>query len=243
MTQQLATYLRCKNQENSAVKQNYDCKYCGTKFHKESSVAKHICVKKRRHMEINTQESRIGFRAFQRFFEITMSSKKQKTCAEFIDSPYYIDFVKFGNHIVNLKPVYPEQFIDFVINNSVKLKDWTKDYVYDTYINALVKKEPADSAVERSITEIIKWTDNNNTPFVTFFSQITANEASYLIRTGKISPWVLYLSDSGGKLVERFNMDHSNVIGDIIDPGYWVKKFKNNEDVAYVKTLLAQAGI
>jgi len=220
------------------------CKYCGKSFVKESTLSVHMCVKKRRYMEIETPGSRFGLRVFQKFYEITSNAKKLKTQQEFIDSQYYTDFAKFGNYIVNLKPVYPEQYIEFVIKNSVKIKDWTNDEVYYLYIENLVKTEPPNSAAERTITEIMEWSEINKEPFTEFFTKITANEASHLIRMGRISPWVLYLSDSAGKLMNRFNEDHSKIIGDIIDPGFWMKKFKKSpEDVVYIKDVLKQAGL
>jgi hypothetical protein len=224
--------------------QSFECKYCGTKFHKESTLQTHLCVKKRRHIDLNSSGSRFGFRTFQRFYEITANSKKLKTTDDFINSPYYIEFVKFGNHLATLRPVYLEQFIDFVIRNGVKLKDWTKDFVYDTYIEDLVKREPAVSATERTITDIMDWCEKNNSEFKYFFENVSANEAAYMIRTGRISPWVLYLCATGGDLMNRFNEDHAKMIGSIIDPGFWMKKFKkNDEDVEYIKNLLEQAGL
>lgn len=203
-----------------------------------------MCVKKKRHMEINSSGSRFGFRAFQRFYTLTMGAKKPKLVDEFINSPYYTDFAKFGNHLDNLRPVYIEKYIDYVIMNGVKLKDWTKDFVYDVYIEDLVKKEPAGSAIERTITEIMGWCEKNNVEFTKFFSSISANEAAYLIRTGRISPWVLYLAAGGDSLMSRFNEDHEKMIGSIIDPGQWMQKFKKDtEEVEYIKELLVQAGL
>lgn len=224
--------------------QNFECKYCGNKFHKENTLSTHMCVKKRRYMEKDSQATRFGLRTFQRFYDLTMASKKTKTFDEFVDSPYYIEFAKFGNHLVNLRPVYPEQFIDFVIKSGAKLKDWTKDFVYDTYIEELVKKEPAESATERTIAELVEWSTNNNTNFSDFFKVISANEAAHLIRTGKISPWVLYLCESGEILQNKFTEDHAKIIGHIIDPGFWMRKFRQNEnDVDYIRSLLEQAGL
>lgn len=231
-----------KKESNFKVIQNFECKYCGKKFHKENTLSAHMCVKKRRYMEKDTQASRFGLRTFQRFYDLTMASKKVKTVDDFIDSPYYIDFAKFGNHLANLRPVYPEQFIDFVIKGGVKLKDWTKDYVYETYIEDLVKKEPPVSATERTIAEIISWSEKNNTNFEDFFKLISPNEAAYMIKTGRISPWVLYLADSGEILQNKFNEDHAKIIGDIIDPGFWMRKFKQNDlDVTYIRSVLEQA--
>lgn len=230
--------------KKKTMEQNYECKFCKTKFHKETTLISHMCVKKQRHTDINSAGSRFGFMAFKRFYEISANSKKPKTHQDFIDSPYYIDFAKFGNHLALLRPVYIDQFIDFVIKNSVKLKDWTKDFVYDMYIDDLIKREPALSATDRSITEIMNWCEKNTVAFDQFFITISANEAAYMIRTGKISPWVLYLCATGGTLMDKFNEDHSKIIGVIIDPGFWMKKFKKqDDDVEYIKSLLGQAGL
>ena len=245
MTKSLKKSLRTIQKEsNKIVLQPFDCKYCGKKFHKATTLTTHMCVKKRRNLEIDTPASRFGFRTFQRFYDLTMAAKKPKTIQEFIDSEFYIDFVKFGNHLADLKPIYPDKFIDFVIKNGTKLKDWTKDYVYFTYIEDLVKKEPAEAAVDRSISEIIEWSQLNKREFIDFFVDISANEASHMIRYGKISPWVLYLSESASNLMSRFNDDHSAIIGDIIEPGFWMKKFrKDTVDVDYIRSVLEQAGL
>jgi len=220
------------------------CKHCNKSFAKISTLSTHMCVKKQRYLDINQAGPRFGLRAFQRFYELTTQSKKIKTIEEFIDSPYYIDFARFGNHLAILKPIYIEKYIEYVILAGVKLKDWSKDFVYDLYIEDLVKKEPAINATERSITEIMIWCENNNTEFSKFFSEVNVNESAHLIRTGRISPWVLYLAESGEALMLRFNDDHSKMIRLVIDAGFWMKKFKKDkEDVEYIRTLLEQAGL
>ena len=248
MTKQLkkssSQVKQSKKTDLGAMEQNFKCKYCGTSFHKESTLSTHMCVKKQRYLDVNATGPRFGFRTFQRFYELTTQSKKIKTIDDFINSPYYIDFVKFGNHIAALKPVHTEKFIDFVIMNGVKIKDWNKDFVYSTYIEDLVRKEPATSAVERTITEILEWSEENSVEFSNFFKSVNANEAAYLVKTGKISPWVLYLGSTGGDLMSRFNEDHSKMIAAIIDPAFWMKKFKKqDDDVEYVRDLLDQVGL
>jgi len=226
------------------MEQNHQCKFCNKKFHKDITLATHMCVKKRRYADLGSSGPRFGFRVFQRFFELTTKNKTPKTQEEFIDSPYYIAFVKFGHHLVSLQPLHMDQFIDSVIKGGVALKDWTKDVVYYTYIEDLLKKEPAISATERTITTIMTWSENNNEEFHKFFYVVSANEAAYMIKTGKISPWVLYLCATGGELMCRFNEEHGNIIGNIIDAGFWMKKFKqNSDDVEYIKNLLEQAGL
>ena len=226
------------------MKQDFQCKYCSAKFHKATTLHTHMCVKKQRYLDTEQPGPRIGFRAFQRFYELTTRSKNVKSVQDFIDSPYYIDFAKFGNHLATLKPMYTDKYIEFVIMGGVKLKDWTKDSVYDLYIVDLVKKEPAESATDRSITTIIEWCTTNNILFDKFFVEVNANEAAYMIKVGKISPWVLYLAESGEALMSRFNEDHSKMIGPAIDAGFWMRKFKKDtEDVIFIRALLEQAGL
>lgn len=226
------------------MEQKYECKFCKTKFHKEQTLITHMCVKKRRHMDSGLAGSRFGFLAYQRFYAISMGAKKPKTLDEFINSPYYIDFAKFGNHLALLKPVHMEQYIDFVIKNGVDLKDWTKDHVYDIYIEDLIKKEPATAAADRSITEIAEWCEKNKVPFNEFFQRITANEAAHIIRSGRLSPWILYLSLTGDALVQKFNEDHGRMIGKIIDPNFWMRKFKKAEDdMNYITEVMKAANL
>jgi hypothetical protein len=143
-----------------------------------------------------------------------------------------------------LKPVNIEQYIDFVILSGLKIPKWTTDPVYELYIENLVKTEPPSTAADRTVSVIIEWSEKNNTPFTQFFSNISANEAAYLIKTGKISPWVLYLCKSAEDLQSRFTEDHDPMIKSMIDPGYWMRKFKkSDDDVEYIKSLLEQAGL
>jgi hypothetical protein len=220
------------------------CKYCSKTFSKISTFSTHMCVKKRRMMDINATGPRLGFRAFQRFYELTTNSKHPKTAEEFISSQYYTDFARFGNYLTDLRPIHIEQFIDFLIKNSIKLKDWTKEPIYHIYLDDFLKKEPAVSAVERSIKEIMCWCEKNSVEFYNFFASIHPNEAALMIRAGKISPWILYLGTTADTLMSKFNEDHEKMIGSIIDPGFWSKKFKKNtDDVEYIQSILEQAGI
>lgn len=226
------------------MEQNYSCRFCNVKFHKETTLSTHMCVKKRRFMDIGSTGSRLGLMAFNRFYELTTKSKKAKTAEDFINSSYYTEFAKFGNYLSALKPSHLNKFVDYVILNGVKLKDWCREDIYWLFVDDFIKKEPAISAVERTITELAEWCEENNVDFFKFFETVSSNEAAYLIQSGKISPWVLYLSSSGEKLLDKFNDDHAKMIGTVIDPGFWMRKFKKDpEEVEYIRKLLTDSGL
>ena len=220
------------------------CPFCEKGFSTEKTLASHMCVKKRRYADRKTPGARLGFRVFQRFFEITTRSRNIKTEIEFIKSQYYSDFVKFGRHLVSLNPLAPDQFIDFVIENGVKLKEWTSPHVYETFLQEYIKREPAERAVERTIIEMDKWAQLHEVHYNKFFSGVSEVEATFLIRSGKISPWVLYLSDSANELLERLNREQGTIIESAINPTEWHKIFsKHEDDVKFVKSIIAKAGL
>lgn len=220
------------------------CKYCNKEFQQEKTLASHMCPKKRRMAEKDTLSSRLGFRVFQRFYELTTMQKQPKTFEEFVGSQYYTDFVKFGRHLGQRDAINTEKFIDFVITNGVKLRDWRKPYVYESFLQELMKKEPVERALERSIITLNEWAEENNTTFDKFFDEVTTTEATHIIQAGRISPWVLYLSDKAGNLLSRLSSEQGTMIQAVIDPNTWKVRFANRkDDVEFAIEILDKAGL
>ena len=145
----------------------FECQYCQKKFKGEKTLMVHVCEPKRRYMNKNEKYSRLAFYAFNRFYEMTQAVGKPIEFDMFAKSKFYLGFTKFGKHIININAINPEEYIDFVIRNSVKLNKWTSDSVYETYIQELNRKESADRAVERSILLMQKWGEEYDRPFNT----------------------------------------------------------------------------
>lgn len=233
-----------KKSKKSSLNRDNMCKFCKKGFSSEKTLSSHMCVKKRRFTDKDTPGARLGFRVFQRFYELTTQSKKPKAVMDFIDSTYYNDFVKFGRNLVEINPLAPDQFIDFVIKNGIKLKSWTAPYVYETFLSEYIKKEPAEKAVERTIVEMDAWATMHDTEFKYFFRDVSEVEATYLIKSGKISPWILYLADSSELLLSRLNEEQGAIISTAIDPTTWHKIFQRKiDDVKFVKDVISKAGL
>lgn len=220
------------------------CKFCSKGFSSEKTLISHLCPKKKRYADKDTPGARLGFRAFQRFFELTTQSKTPKSEMDFIQSPYYIAFVKFGRYLIDLHPLSPEEFTDFLIKNAIPLKSWCVEAVYEKHLSLYTKKEPACRAAERSIVTMTVWADENNDDYNNFFKHVHPVEATHLIRSGHISPWVLYLAESGQELFDRLNDEQAKLISNVIDPDYWQDKMlKKKDDVVFIRTILKGANI
>ena len=223
---------------------NYKCEYCGKTFAKEKTLAVHVCEQKRRHLGKDEKHVQAGLFTYQRFYEITQKAKSQKSFDDFASSPYYTAFVKFGSFLINTAPIYPERFIDFVIKSGVKLDHWCRDELYETYVSELIKIEPADGAIQRTITTMMDWAEKNSAPWEHYFQYVNLNRAAHDIKEGLISPWILLNSRAGKEMLKRMNDEQLEIVGPIIDPQYWMQRFKNlPADTELTKDLIKEAKI
>ena len=223
---------------------DYKCEYCGKLFAKEKTLVVHICEQKRRYLSQNEKHVQMGLLTFQKFYDYAQKGKTQKTFDDFASSPYYTAFVKFGSFLVNSSPIYPERFIDYVIKSGIKLDHWCRDDLYETYLNELIKVEPADGAIQRTIQTMMDWADNNSAEWTHYFAYVNLNRATHDVKEGLISPWILLNSKSGKDLLRRMTDEQLAIVGPIIDPAFWSKRFKSlPADVELVKDVIKEAGI
>ena len=138
------------------AEQPFGCVHCGKKFMQEKTLFAHMCEPKRRAMQKDEKRVQSGYYAFNRWYRLTQNAKKDKTYEEFCKSSYYNAFVKFGSFLNNVNPLYPEKFIDFVIKSGVKLDHWCRDALYELYLYEMIKQEPVESAVQRSLQTMME---------------------------------------------------------------------------------------
>jgi hypothetical protein len=226
------------------AEQPFDCVHCGKAFMKEKTLFAHMCEQKRRAMQKDEKRVQAGLMAFNRFYQLTQNAKKDKTYEDFCKSSYYNAFVKFGSFINNVNPLYPSKFIDHVIKSGVKLDHWCRDELYETYLYEMIKIEPVESAVQRTIQTMMEWADHSQAQFNHYFNYINLNKAVHDVRNGKISPWVILNCSSGKQMLNNFNDEQLDMIAPAFDLPYWLKKFKSvPADVALVQEICKEAGI
>ena len=193
--------------ELGPVEQGFTCKYCALSFVKESTLAAHTCEPKRRIFQKDEIGVRLGFNAWVRFFELTQGSaaSKTKTYDDFVTNRLYGAFVKFGRHLHSIRAINSSGFTDWVIKNNKKLDHWCKDEFYSEFLKEHIRRERAQEALERSIKEIGIWAEETNSPVESFFVTASPYKICMMITHGRISPWVIYCSDSGVKMLETLN--------------------------------------
>ena len=223
----------------------FGCEFCKRSFTTEKFLINHNCEKKRRWMSREQPKERFAFLAWHRFYTLSTNSAANKyTNRQFIDSQFYTAFVKFGRHIVDLDAMMPEKFIDFVIKANLPIDKWCHDSVYEQYVRELTKKETPEQALERMILLMQQWSNEHADPWNDFFRRISPAQATAWLRSGRISPWVLYTAKSAEELFARCSPEQLNLIKQYAPLGPWKIKFsKNQSGVKFIEETLSTAGI
>ena len=225
----------------------YSCKYCKKEFKKESTLAAHLCEPKRRHQQQNETGVQLGFKAYLRFYELTQGSAKLKTYEDFVASPYYMAFVKFGRYLVAIRCINTGSFIDWLLKNNKKIDYWTKDRMYSEWMRDYLKKENVKDALERALKEMQDLADKDSRlggKFDDYFRRANANRICQHVANGRISPWIVFNCASGVEFLETLNEEQLSMIIEWIDPDYWQRKFKDYmADTEWTKHILKQAGL
>ena len=211
---------------------SYSCEHCKSKFTKEKTLFVHMCEQKRRHLAKNEKHVQLGYQTYDRFYKITQKNDKTKTYEEFAQSPYYNAFIKFGSFMSNVNPLYPEKYIDYVVTSGVKLDHWCRESLYEEYVLNLIKNEPVEVALQRSIMHMTDWANNHDSVWNHYFLYVSTNRVTFDIKDGKISPWLLLNSENGRKLLSTLSEEQLVSIGTTIDPDFWFKKFRTMPDDA-----------
>jgi hypothetical protein len=226
------------------VPQPFKCVHCNKNFMQEKTLVAHMCERKRRALQKNEKRVQAGYMAFNRFWQLAQGGKKLKSYDEFCDTAYYNAFVKFGSFLNNVNPLYPEKFVDYVIKSGTKLDHWCRDDLYNKYLFEILKTEPVESAVQRTLQTMMEWGDEHNANFAHYFNYVSLNRAVHDILNGRISCWVMLNSVTGKEMLQKMSDEQLNMIAPAFDVPYWLRKFKEMPaDVVLVKEILDEVEI
>ena len=226
---------------------SFVCRYCKKSFVKETTLIAHMCEPKRRYQQEKETGVQLGLKAYLRFYEISQGSAKTKNYDDFVGSPYYTAFVKFGRHLVGVRCVNTASFTDWLLKNNKKIDHWCKEALYLEWLHEYMKKEAVQDALERALKEMQDYADSEpklQDNFNNYFRLGSANRIVHHISNGRISPWIVYNCDSGVDFVGSLNEEQIEIIMPWIDPDHWQRKFKDYlADTEWVKSVLAAAAL
>jgi hypothetical protein len=231
----------------SASKPTFKCQYCERSYSKESTLTAHLCEQKRRWQQEKETGVQWGLQTYLRFYETTQGSAKLKSYEDFVTSPYYSAFVRYGRHCVSIRAVNRGSFTDWLLKNNKKLDQWTKDSFYEEWLHGYLKRENVQDALERGMKEMQEYAETHpelKNGYTDYFRYGNANRICFHISTGRISPWVLFNCDTGVDFLGSLGSEHVALILHWIDPDVWQKKFSDYAaDTEWCRHVLREAGL
>lgn len=230
----------------TATAPKYECKYCNSKFAKEKTLINHVCEPKRRYQQEKEKGVQFGLMAYHEFYRMTQSTKP-RNYDDFVASPYYTSFVKFGRYCVDIRCINFMSFASWLLKNNKKIDRWCSDKLYDEWLFQYLRTESAQDALERSMKEAIDYAEETpelKNGYKDYFRYGNANRILHHISSGRISPWLVYNCNSGIDFLSNLTEDQVSMVIRWIDPDHWQAKFKDSpSDTKWVKGILVQAGL
>ena len=130
-----------------------------------------------------------------------------------------------------------------MLSNQIKIDKWISDTNYTKFIIEYLREEDPLDAIARSIETMIKISSDEKIENKDALRYGPVNRICYEISKGKVSPWILYQSESGLGFLASMDETQQQMVLDYIDPERWAIKFKRDAHrIAEVKELLSQAG-
>jgi hypothetical protein len=235
---------RQKKPKADAKAEGFTCEFCKKQYQQEKSFLVHMCAKKQRFLDRGEKYVKLGFWVYQRFHNLSYNHRKEKTFEDFANSQFYTSFTRFGRYLLNINAVNMQGFVDFLIKASIPIDEWQSPIVYETYVRELNKRESADAAVERNILLMEQWAVETGEHWTDFFRKIEPTLATAWIRSGRISPWVLYTASSASNLMQRMSEEQVELTRQALDPAFWGAKLETDtEEVDRIRAILDSAGV
>jgi hypothetical protein len=227
----------------TAETKGFTCEFCHKTFAREQTIVSHICPGKKRWLDKDSQESRLAFQSWLQFHSKNSMGQKVRTFRDFITSPYYTAFVKYSAYCINVKAINIPRYTDWLLKEQVKIDTWWHDSVYTRYLIEYLRGEDPMDALIRSIETSQNMAAEAGILPADILRFGNPNKICYAVTTGRISPWMLYQSNSGVEFLSSLNGDQVRIVLDYIKPELWTLKFMKDKEMAkQVKDLLGAAG-
>jgi hypothetical protein len=221
----------------------FECEFCGKEYKSQASFEKHACEKKLRYINRDERVERTAFDIYAKWYRMTMY--RDTTEILFIKSPSYSAFIDFAKFIIEVQP--PQKwfhYLEWLVKKQVRNTDWCTQEKYSEYLRFLIRNETYENAIERSAIVVLKHCVQSGIEPRDFMAKVSIPLVVLWLETGRISPWILLMSDNKNKLMSRLSNEEATRMTQIIDVQYWNKKIdfdQKRKDTA--KYLLRQLEI
>lgn len=206
------------------------CTFCKKVYKTELGLSRHTCIQKTREENRNLHHVRFAHNVFNRFLEVGMR-QKPKPYEDFRKSRLYQDFIKVSQHFIDVNIVDTPAFVDYLVKRSIPIERWVRADVYTQYLKEYTRSEAPDDAIRRNLLLMEQWGRETDRPWNEFLREVGCGKAVLWIKTGRLSPWLIHISDSAIDLLSRFSDEQLYLVAEDLDPDFWNKRIARHQDI------------
>jgi len=163
----------------------------------------------------------------------------------FTTSKYFRTFINFTNFAKSVDMPLPEKFIWLMVEKDFSPTMWMQDEVYSMYLEFLDHKTSPLEQVNISVDTLLTHAERLHVDVSNIFDQLQAPDIIQLLRTRKLSPWLLLLSKKFKLMFANNTTSEQRIILEtLIQPERWITKLKDHtKEVETIKILVQELGI
>lgn len=224
----------------------HQCSFCKKSFTREKTLSVHLCEQKRRWINKDEKHVRMAFASWLHWCKKTglYLNKKSLTYDDFMKSSVYITFVKFGLYVEDLHMSNYLAYIDFMIKHNYKVTDWFKNSTYEYFVKMNTRQETVEDAIQKTIKYMDKWSIENHEDWTLFFEKISSQQVLDLLRNGRISPWIFFISKKAQSLLMTMSDEQVMLLDQFIDIKWWTALLRRKpNDRQFVEQIVEEYGI
>lgn len=192
------------------TKKKFRCSFCKKSFSKEQTLLTHSCIYRSRYNDRDNPDVILAFSIYKKI--VDPASNKNIKFDKFIYNNLYTSLIKMVRWVKDNKLYNSQEYIDWLIKNSVNLNNWSKESTYQSFIYNFLQTETPERAVERFVLLAEEWATENNNYWQNVFTEANTNWICHKIQMGIISPWIYLGSESGKNMLTRLNNEQLEMV-------------------------------
>lgn len=203
----------------------WECDFCEKRYTKEAAYNKHKCDMMERAEFLGTQRGRFCLQAYNTMMKVKGNQKQ--SIDVFRESKLYSAVVKFVEFYYSNAIPDMEDYIDFCVNELDLLPAfWTRNDVYELYINAFDERLTPDRQADITLKHIAGLAGRVGCEIDEVFEYMEVQDITKFIQCRRWSPWVLLASSAYAQHVVQCNEHERIVLEAMINRDIWAERFR-----------------
>lgn len=224
------------------TKPQWECQYCNKTFSSETRFMNHTCKDMEKSDSLRSPDGLLAYEYYCKWMQ--KQRRKAPTIETFQHSRYFTSFFKFVKYCKTHSIVYPEKYIDIMMNRDLSPMLWCRDECFSFYLDYCDNKADPMEQVVISVDTILTLSEQLELSPSELFDTLHYREIFALIQQQKLSLWLLFGSEKFRNLMKSLPKEERVVASRLINYNRWLKKIGDfPEVISDMKVIAKELGI